>query len=193
MSAAEFLSKIKKSERLHPIVSIVLYYGEEPWDGPFSLRDMIADMPQEIAAVFSDYRMNLMQVRESGGYRFGNEDVRTVFEISAYILKGRLDEIEKQYKNRDIKKELAAMSGAITNSEKLVQQAAGEEGETMSMCTALENLEKRGMERGIEQGKRELIQVMLKNGCSYEEVSRLTDIPIEKLKQSAEGFGREAH
>lgn len=65
ISAAELLSGIRKSDRLHPIISIVVYYGEDPWDGPFSLRDMITEMPEEIAKVFSDYQMNLMQVRES--------------------------------------------------------------------------------------------------------------------------------
>ncbi len=189
MSAEEFLSGIRKSDRLHPIISIVIYYGETPWDGPFSLKDMIVDMPEEIAKVFSDYKMNLMQVRESSRYQFRNDDVQTVFEISGHILEGRFDEIEKKYRNRDIKAELALMIGTITESEDIVRQAAKGKGEVMNMCTALEKLKK----QGIEQGKMELIGVMLKKGCSYEDISQLTDISIETLKKAEKNQEKEAY
>ena len=42
MSQNEFLSGMKKSDKLHPIFTIVLYYSEEPWDGPCSIKDMIS-------------------------------------------------------------------------------------------------------------------------------------------------------
>ena len=32
-SAEEFLSGLHKEDRLHPIISIVIYYNEKPWDG----------------------------------------------------------------------------------------------------------------------------------------------------------------
>ncbi|MCI8648350.1 MAG: hypothetical protein HFE76_16510 [Firmicutes bacterium] len=43
----------------------------------------------------------------------------------------------------------------------------------------------RGIARGVEQGKKELVDVMLKKGKSYEEISELTDIPIKQLKQAS--------
>lgn len=49
---------------------------------------MIFDMPEEIQAVFSDYPMNLLEVRDSGKYLFHNPDVRTVFEISREAMAG---------------------------------------------------------------------------------------------------------
>ena len=42
----EFLSKFQKTDRLHPIVTICIYYGEDEWDGPRSLIDML-DIPEE--------------------------------------------------------------------------------------------------------------------------------------------------
>ena len=69
----EFLSGMRKGDRLHPIITIVIYYSEYVWDGP---------------KIFSDYKMNLVQVRDSGRYIFHNEDVRTVFEISREIFQG---------------------------------------------------------------------------------------------------------
>lgn len=56
LSAEEFLSGMKESDRLHPIISIVIYYGEAPWNGPCSLRDMMIEVPEEIANVFLTVR-----------------------------------------------------------------------------------------------------------------------------------------
>ena len=62
----EFLSKMRKDDRLHPVITLTVYYGEKQWDGPYCLKDMIVEMPEEIAAIFSDYKMNLLEVRDSG-------------------------------------------------------------------------------------------------------------------------------
>ena len=40
-STAEFLSGLKRDDRIHPVITIVLYYGEKEWDGPISLKDMM--------------------------------------------------------------------------------------------------------------------------------------------------------
>ena len=37
----EFLSALKKDDRLHPVISLCIYYGEKEWDGPFNLLDML--------------------------------------------------------------------------------------------------------------------------------------------------------
>ena len=61
-SADEFLSGFKKTDRLHPVISLCVYYGESEWDGPFSLKDML-EIPEKIEPLVSDYHMNLVQVR----------------------------------------------------------------------------------------------------------------------------------
>jgi len=42
----EFLSGMRKGDRLHPIITIVIYYSEYVWDGPMCLKDMIVEMPR---------------------------------------------------------------------------------------------------------------------------------------------------
>lgn len=188
MTVEEFLSALRKRDRLHPIISIVIYYNEKPWDGPLSLKDMIVEMPEQIAAAFSDYKMNLLQVRESSKYHFNNEDVRTVFEISEYIYNERFDEIQKKYGNRDVKAELATVIGTITESNHIVEQAAKKEGGFINMCGALERLEKRGIEKGIEQGisqrNAEIVLQMLRKGMDkglIREITGADEEMIEKL------------
>ena len=46
-SSDEFLSGFKKTDRLHPVISLCVYYGESEWDGPSSLKDML-EIPEKI-------------------------------------------------------------------------------------------------------------------------------------------------
>ena len=74
-TSEEFLSGIGKGDRLHPQLSIVLYYGEGRWDGPLRLKDMMPPFPCGTEALFFDYGINLVQIIDSEHYIFHNEAV----------------------------------------------------------------------------------------------------------------------
>lgn len=167
----EFLSKMRKEERLHPIISIVVYYSEQIWDGPLCLKDMIVEMPEEIERVFSDYKMNLVQVRDSDQYVFYNEDVRTVFEISREIFRGNFEKIAALYKNKEIDSELITVIGKITDSEGLMCQ--GSKKEVANMCTALEKLKDEGRQEGYIERDRQLVLEWTREGYSVEMMAKL--------------------
>lgn len=184
MTKDEFLSGIQKEDRLHPIVSVTVYYGEQSWDGPLSLKDMIVEMPEEIEEIFSDYKINLIQVRESEQYNFHNEDVKTVFEVSREIFKGNFHKIYKLYRDRDVDAELIAMIGMITDSSELVCQ--GESREVRNMCTALEKLKNEGRQEGRLEGIQESVRKLLQKGISVREVAdllELTEKEVLKIQQ----------
>ena len=164
-----------KEDRLHPIVSVTVYYGEQAWDGPMSLKDMIVEMPEEIESIFSDYKLNLVQVRESEQYKFHNEDVKTVFEVSREIFKKNFDKIYKMYGDRDVDAELIAMIGIITDSAELIRQ--GEKREVQNMCTALEELKNEGRQEGV----RDSAVKLLGKGFSVPEVASLLELSKEEV------------
>ena len=37
----EFLSGFKKTDRLMPVITLVIHFGVKPWDGPLSLHEMM--------------------------------------------------------------------------------------------------------------------------------------------------------
>lgn len=166
-------------DRLHPIVSITVYYGEQAWDGPTSLKDMIVEMPEEIERIFSDYKMNLVQVRESEQYKFCNEDVKTVFEVSREIFNRNFEKIFRLYGNRSVDAELIAMIGMITDSSELIRQ--GENKEVHNMCTALEELKNEGRLEGRLEGIQESVLKLLRKGFSVMEVSNLLELAEEDV------------
>lgn len=175
MTADEFLSRFRKSDRLHPIITLTIYYGEKEWDGPLSMRDMVSEMPKELEAVFADYKMNLVQVRESDKYIFNNEDVRTVFEITRSIYQEDFEGINQKY--TDIRSELAAVVGTITDSPYLVEKSG--EKEVLNVCKALEKLK----EEGREEGRAELILSVLEKHTEAE-TAALLNISIDEVRKA---------
>ena len=165
ISSDEFLSSFQKTDRLHPIITLCLYYGETPWDGPTNLLDML-DIPEEIRPFVSDYRMNLFQIRDSGKMEFCNEDVRIVFDFSCSIYNREYDKINKKYKKHPVSTELGMVIGAITESQKLIDHALESEkrGGAMNMCTALEELRRDGIKEGMEKGMQEGMEKGIREG-----------------------------
>lgn len=56
----EFLSKMKKTDKFIPVITIVVYYGSEPWDGARSLHEML-NIPERIRPFVNDYKMILIE------------------------------------------------------------------------------------------------------------------------------------
>ncbi|MFR8617211.1 MAG: hypothetical protein ACLVFD_05340 [Anaerostipes hadrus] len=149
----EFLSRMKKTDRLHSVLTICIYYGENPWDGPHSLIDML-EIPDAFKPLISDYKFNLIELRKSESLKFHNDDVNTIFNISRFIfvIKSLI-----YTKKKNISSELAMVIGCITESQKLINDAIKSEqkGGTVNMCKALEKLEEKGRMEGRLEGRLE--------------------------------------
>ena len=152
-SSDEFLSNMKKTDRLHPMISLCVYYGENPWDGPLCLMDML-EVPEKIKPLVADYKMNLLELRTSGLLQFHNQDVNTVFDISRSIYERDYNKINAVYKNRLIASELGVVIGAITQSQELIDHALEleQKGGLVNMCSALEELKIEGKQEGMIAG-----------------------------------------
>lgn len=158
-SSDEFLSNFKKTDRLHPVLSLCVYYGEREWDGPLSLKDML-EIPEELEAMIADYKMNLIQVRASESLKFCNPDVDTVFDVSRSIYARDYQKINQKYKDQAISTELGLVIGAITESQQLIDHALELErkGGRIYMCSALEELRQEGVQEGMQKGRLEGMQ-----------------------------------
>ena len=70
LTGAELLSGLKKGDRLTPVVTIVLYWGTEPWEGCKSVHQLLGledegvkASVRELAQYIPDYRINLDTIR----------------------------------------------------------------------------------------------------------------------------------
>lgn len=64
MEEDEYLSRMKRTDRFTPVITIVVYYGEKPWDGALSLHGML-NIPEEMKKFVNDYKMMLVEARQN--------------------------------------------------------------------------------------------------------------------------------
>ena len=187
-SHEEFLSGINKSDRFHPIITLVLYYGESLWDGPTCLSDMMISMPDNIKAYFSDYKLNLVQILDSDKYTFYNEDVRDVFNIIRNIYNDDFDSIYREYESRNVDIDVMELICNITSVPKLMDLCTDtEQGGTVNMCEAMKRFqaecESKGMKEGIDSEKVNSIISMLEFGITKEQIlTRYTQEDLERAE-----------
>lgn len=193
-SHEEFLSGINKSDRFHPIITLVLYYGESLWYGPTCLSDMMISMPDNIKAYFSDYKLNLVQILDSDKYTFYNEDVRDVFNIIRNIYNDDFDSIYREYESRNVDIDVMELICNITSVPKLMDLCTDtEQGGTVNMCEAMKRFqaecESKGMKEGIDSEKVNSIISMLEFGITKEQI--LTKYTKEDLERAEAAIANE--
>lgn len=156
-SGAEFLSKFTKTDRLHPIIGLCVYYGEEEWDGPVTLKDML-NVPEHLQDLVADYKMHLVQIHKNGNLHFHNEDVRTVFEICSLLYKHKISQYKQIYEEQTIRPDLGIVIGTIVGSQTIISSAqrVAESKEDRHMWSAVREweteCENRGERIGIFKG-----------------------------------------
>ena len=182
-SPEEFLSGIDKSDRFHPIITLVLYYGDSLWDGPSCLADMMVSMPDNIKAYFSDYKLNLVQILDSDKYTFYNEDVRDVFNIARSIYNKDIDSIFSEYKTRNVDNEVMKLISVITATPQIMNLCKpNEQGGKVNMFKAMEELKAEWQWESKKEEVQKAIISMLEFGITKEQI--LTKYTKEDLERA---------
>lgn len=162
MDSAEFLSGIGKTDRLIPVITIVLYYGKEPWDGCQSLHELLdldhgAEELKELKSYVPDYRINLIQAcRMEDITRF-----QTHLQYIFGMLKYNTDKNALYKYVRDNRQALQQMPGTaklallslIGEQKRLAGLTEDSQNmEDFDMCKAIDDLIADGVAEGVERG-----------------------------------------
>lgn len=157
------LKRIHDHQRLAPVITAVLYYGQERWERPLCLHDMLefpAEYEDTLKQYTANYPINLIQVAHLS--KEARERLTSDFRLIADYLSCRNDRQEwDAFMSSPVcihhPEEFLDTMSAITNDtrykrikEKLMEN--NENGE-MCMCSMAEMLEQRGIEKGIEKGE----------------------------------------
>ncbi len=199
---AEFLSGFAKDSRLHPCVTIVLYYGEDCWDGATALREImdLEGIPPELRAEVNDYKIHLCEVRKFENTEVFKTDVKQVFDCLRYA-----KEPEKLYQlvtsdpsYRAMEPDTYEMIVEYTGVGELMKvQEYGKDGKVdmSTLATGLIEMGRRqgiesgieqGISQGIEQGYLDTARRMLQAGkLSHEEIALYSGLPIEEVRKLA--------
>ena len=69
-SQEEFLSGFHRSDKLIPVITLVVYFSSNKWDGPRSLFDMMELKDDNITALVNDYKIHLLVPAEMSDDEF---------------------------------------------------------------------------------------------------------------------------
>ena len=176
---AEFLSGMKKTDKLLPVVTLVIYYGDEPWDGPLSLHDMM-NLSQDMKPFINDYKVNLLQIRDSD-ITFHNRNNQDFFHMLRISYDNSMTTKEKE---EAILHYVADREETDAVDEKVIQALAASSGLSVPLsekggykmsCKFFNELREEGKMDGLREGEirgriREIIELGLEESWSDQQI-----------------------
>ena len=59
-TGGEYLSGFLKEDHIKPVITLVIHFGAEEWDGPLSLHEMMSTRDMELLSFVENYRIHLI-------------------------------------------------------------------------------------------------------------------------------------
>lgn len=150
----EVLSQMRAGSVLHPVLTIVVYTGKEPWDAPCSLREMVPVGYPLVESDVPDFRMRLLSLREIPEKNLPHceKNLRTVVKYLKYEddPEGLAELLDSDADFKDVPVDAARVIEAITETEIEIP----EQQEKVDMCKAQRELLKRQWEAGQLDGRK---------------------------------------
>ena len=206
MTSAEFLSKFTKKDRLIPVITLVFYYGIEPWDASTDLYGMFQWGEEErtnqiLKKYISNYSINLIDANKIDNLKRFHTDLQEI--LGVLQCRGDKEKLLEYINERadyfqNVDEETYHFMRVALHSERLLKETVernkGEDG--VNMCKALEDLYNDGVECGIERGIEQGIEGMVKICRSFkmekeDAMQRIMDelkISREKAEKGVEKY-----
>ena len=206
LNGGEFLYGLKKEDELHPVITFVLYTGED-WDGTTNLKGMLdfSNIPENLKKLVQDYRINLIDIRNWEDTSVFQTDLKQVFDFIKYSndknkLKSLVATDAKFSHLKEDTYDVIEKYGRVKGLNK--EKYKDEEGK-MDMCKAMEDWAKEERELGLQEGResglregresglregrnsgiRFVVENMMKEGMAEEEIIRFTKCSKELLEE----------
>ena len=190
LTAGEYLSRFRKKDRLIPIISLVFYYGSEPWDGPVDLYDMFQlegtkEEKEILEKYLPNYKINLVDAERLKDVEKFSDDLQVILTMLRYRdskeeLTDYINENKKFFQNVDY--ETSQAMKAFLNMKQIPGEAEHKE-EMIDMCKAIQEMYDDGVKDGIQKGKIELLKEQIQRKLKKEKTP--TQI-AEELEESVE-------
>ena len=193
LTEEEYLSKMKKDDRLVPVITVVVYYGEKPWDGAVSLHGML-HISEEMKPFVNDYRMHLVEARKND-LKLHNINNRDLFNLLGILLdrNGKLQETRDRAINyareHRVEKTVIMTAAGAANCKIDYNKIARKGG--ADMCTVFEETRREGIAEGEAKG---IIETGYEFGISEEEIlarlQKKLNISLAEAQEYVKKFGR---
>ena len=189
----EYLSGYLKEDHIRPVITLVIHFGAEEWDGPLSLHEMMSTRDMELLSFVENYRIHLIDPAKLTEEQL-NQFSTSLKEVMGYIKysknKEQLLKFLQTDTHRSIEMNAVRVIKTITNTPIEVS----EEEEKIEMCKAIEDLiaesEARGRAEGETRGEAKgMIEICLDMSFSKEDILKKLQEKLNiSLQQAGEYF-----
>ena len=135
----EFLSGFYREDKLLPVITLVVFFSPKEWDGPRSLREMMAPKDVVIRSMLADYQLHLVSPAELSKADFGkfHTSLGDVLEFIKYSMdKDKLVEwLEGEKQDLMLGQKEVEVLNACVNADLRIQP----EEEGVKMCKAIQD------------------------------------------------------
>ena len=171
LRGAGYLSGFHKKDRLFPVITLVLYFGRKPWDGPDNLWDMmnVEEFPEAVRKYIADYPLWLIDVRRYPHPERFCTDLRVVFGFLAVdtekdLLLEFIKKNEKEF--HSLREDAYDMIAVMSHSRELMERKPDYLNRKweVNMCQAINDLMRDEFQNGKTAGLREGRSAGLREG-----------------------------
>ena len=176
----EYLSGFSKKDRLKPVITIVIYWGKTPWNGPRRLKEIL-DLdayPLELQPFIADYPIYLLEVRKFEKLENFTTDIRYVFGFlqREQNKKSLAEYVEANRESfRELSEEAYDLLTVQSNTKELKRKKNEFETETggYDMCKAIRDMVEDGRMEGRMEGRDATLLLITRMTAD----NRLEDVP----------------
>ncbi len=169
----------KVSKERYPVITLVLYFGMEPWDKARTLLECF-DTPEHLKPYVSDYRINVFEIA------YLSEEQVNMFQSDFKIVADYFVQMRKNKNYIPSKEEMEhvdevlKLMSVLTKDDRFSEAQSDSKGGVNTMCEVLDKVEARGKAEGILQT---LISLVLDGILTTSEAAKRANISEEEFKE----------
>ena len=184
---AEYLSRFAKTDHIPGVITLVVYVGSEPWDGPMTLHEMLELPDENLKQFIPDYFINLIVPAKMGDAMLAKFKTE-LSEFFGYIRFAHDKEVlyafvMKHPRFKSLSYEAVMAINACTNANIDIPSKK----ENINMCQALIDMKKdaykEGQDSGYASSTRDTVLRMQKmRRFTISDISEVTGLPTDKVE-----------
>ena len=188
-TGGEYLSGFLKEDHIKPVITLVIHFGAEEWDGPLSLHEMMPIRDMEILSYVENYRIHLIDPAKLTEEEL-NKFSTSMREVMGYIKYSNNKEKLLDFLRTDTHKSIEMNAARVIKTITKTPIKISEEKEGIEMCQAIEELIAESETRGEVRGKAEgMIEMCLEMNIPKKGIiKRLQDKLNISMQQADEYF-----
>ena len=199
VSDVEYLAMFLKTDKIVKCMTLVVYWGDEPWDGPVKLSDLFAG---GMGAHTIQMELNLLDVcrmteEEICSY---TSELRTVFGFKKYArekekLREFIDSNKAYFSN--VSETALNVLEELTHSPELreIRKPRYQTEGGFNVCQGIQEMiqegklegrtegRKEGRKEGREEGKKEMSLSLASMGIPVEKIAEAAEVSIEQMEE----------